>query len=374
MKGNNGSFMQFTSIHPVIQPYVLAAGLVVLLGSGTPTFAQVSRPNLTPYRPSGWTGKVVVSRTTGTMADSTGLTSGDTLYVDWAVINNGAAATGARFYTALYVDGVSKQAWYADPAVNPGAIRQVTDYSIGSLSAGTHTIRIKTDSTGAIAESNEADNEYTKTITIVLPDWAPASLNGKILELSDGVSKLCFGPNNSVAIDLPVAEGHYSYTKLGAKSASLSLTLTAPSYNAGGLSISATFTSAGGGSYFMRRAADGRTFNGLFTISDQANSARASVNNIQVTMHDALNGVFYVNLFTSTFTTSNGGAGTYTYSGVGPACGLVHLNFSTPTAYAGRRGYVVLIFSNNADGHYGIAYPAVQGAPQNSSTGWFTVP
>ena len=40
---------------------------------------------------------------------------------------------------------------------------------MGSLSAGTHTIKIVTDSAGTIGESNEGDNEYTKTITILDP-------------------------------------------------------------------------------------------------------------------------------------------------------------------------------------------------------------
>ena len=34
------------------------------------------------------------------------------------------------------------------------------------MSAGDHTIRIVTDATGTITESNEADNEYTRTITV----------------------------------------------------------------------------------------------------------------------------------------------------------------------------------------------------------------
>ena len=42
----------------------------------------------------------------------------------------------------------------------------VLDYAIGTLSAGTHTLTIKTDVTDALAEVSKADNEYTKTITI----------------------------------------------------------------------------------------------------------------------------------------------------------------------------------------------------------------
>lgn len=38
--------------------------------------------------------------------------------------------------------------------------------SIGTLPAGTHTIRVETDCTGVVAESNEGNNVYTKTITV----------------------------------------------------------------------------------------------------------------------------------------------------------------------------------------------------------------
>jgi hypothetical protein len=128
-------------------------------------------PNLTPYIPSGWSDKIVVSKTTGTTTDSSPLYTTNTLYVDWAVVNNGTAATAARFYTELYVDGMLKYSWFTDPPMNTGSGSDaaVFDYSIGSLSAGTHTMKVKTDSTGTIAESDEGDNEYTKTIIVNAP-------------------------------------------------------------------------------------------------------------------------------------------------------------------------------------------------------------
>jgi len=125
-----------------------------------------SLPNLTPYTPSGWSDKIVVSRAAGNNIDSTSLTTADTLYIDWAVINNGNASVSSIFYTELYVDGVLKFTWNTIPPLGTQIFTPVTDYSIGSLVAGTHTIRIKTDSTGVISESNEGDNEYTKTISV----------------------------------------------------------------------------------------------------------------------------------------------------------------------------------------------------------------
>jgi uncharacterized protein YfaP (DUF2135 family) len=123
-------------------------------------------PNLTPFQPSGWSDKIVVSRTIGGKTDSSSLAPTDTLYVAWAVINNGSTPTGVRFFTEMYVDGVLKDTRFTDPPLNPGFYAYIENYSIGSLPAGTHTIRIKTDSTGVISETIETDNEYTKTITV----------------------------------------------------------------------------------------------------------------------------------------------------------------------------------------------------------------
>ena len=130
------------------------------------TWTAMTQPNLTSYQPTGWSDKIVVSNTTGTNTDSSPLYPTDTLYVDWAVINNGTGATSATFYTKLYVDAVEKQSWSTSPPLNVNSYVYVQDYSIGTLSAGTHTIKIVADTTGVISESSETDNEYTKTITV----------------------------------------------------------------------------------------------------------------------------------------------------------------------------------------------------------------
>src|SRR5207247_295316 len=92
--------------------------------------------------------------------------------------NVGNTATAVSFNTALYVDGVLRNTWHSDPPLVATNYVFILDYSIGTLSAGTHTIKIGTDSTGVIAESNESDNEYTKTITVMnLPTRTPTFTN-----------------------------------------------------------------------------------------------------------------------------------------------------------------------------------------------------
>lgn len=150
-------------------PGQVALQTLQAFGEPTPILTGDPQPNLTPFRPSGWSDKIVVAKVTGTTTDAALLLPTDILYVDWALINSGAAATGARFFTELLVDGVSRSTWFSDPPLNPSFYAFVTDYSIGSLPVGTHTIRIRTDSTSVIEESDETDNDYTKTVVIKSP-------------------------------------------------------------------------------------------------------------------------------------------------------------------------------------------------------------
>jgi hypothetical protein len=131
-------------------------------------------PNLSPYQPSGWSDKIVVSKVTGTNTNDAQLSPTDTLYIDWGLINNGGAATSATFYATLYVDGAVKGSWYVSPPFNASSYGYVSDFSIGSLPAGQHTVRIVLDDTNAVAESNESDNEYSKTFTVTAAGGAPS--------------------------------------------------------------------------------------------------------------------------------------------------------------------------------------------------------
>ena len=143
-------------------------------------------PNLAPYQPPGWSDKIVVSTTTGTTSNSPLITPADTVYVDWAVINNGSAPTAARFYTALYVDGSLRTSWYTDPPLATNIYAQVSDYSLGTFGTGLHTLMLIADSIGTITESNELDNSYTRQFTVSPPPqpnlapYQPAGWSDKI--------------------------------------------------------------------------------------------------------------------------------------------------------------------------------------------------
>src|SRR5277367_1107187 len=199
----DGELDNFWSISPPFDPstfeYIegyelgtLSAGThtIVIVGDGTGVYGESddtytktitvsppSTPDLVPYKPSGWSDKIVVTRTSGSTNDSTNLTTADSLYLDWAVINSGSVATAATFYTYLYYDGVYVTDWSTPAPLNINSYTYVTGYSLGSLSAGNHSLEIYANATGTISETNTANNIYTKNITVSQPTLpAPALL------------------------------------------------------------------------------------------------------------------------------------------------------------------------------------------------------
>ena len=133
------------------------------LGTGS----TVRVPNLTPFQPLGWSDRIVVSNTRGTHTDSGSLFSTDKLFVDWAVWNNGTGPTDKRFVTTLSVDGQEVQSWFTDPPHRSNYFVFIEDFELGPLSPGTHTLKLVADSTSQIKESNESDNEFTRTVQVI---------------------------------------------------------------------------------------------------------------------------------------------------------------------------------------------------------------
>lgn len=142
--------------------------LLVLLGI-VPFLCQrtEAQPNLRPYQPAGWTAPIVVSRVKGTTTEGASLNSAETLYLDWAILNEGTTVTSERFYLSLLLDGTELTRWHWDPPFNGNSYGASTDYELGKLKPGAHTLTIKIDPTSAVAESNEADNTFSRPLNIL---------------------------------------------------------------------------------------------------------------------------------------------------------------------------------------------------------------
>ena len=132
-------------------------------------FDPAHLPNLAPYKPQGWSDKIVVSSTKGGVTGGTSFKDTDELFVDWALTNNGTTATSARFSVYFFVDGLFQfdLSPDVDADFKPGFFVDETGISIGTLPPGSHVLKLVADSTDSVVESNETDNTFTKTITVV---------------------------------------------------------------------------------------------------------------------------------------------------------------------------------------------------------------
>lgn len=123
----------------------------------------LSGPNLTFYKPVGWSDVIVISNVSGTFTDASAISTDQPVYVDLAWLNNGTT-TASSFYIRLYVDGVQKyQALATLPA---GYYQYKSDANIGTLGPGVHTLTLVIDATNAVSELSENDNSYTRTFAI----------------------------------------------------------------------------------------------------------------------------------------------------------------------------------------------------------------
>jgi subtilisin-like proprotein convertase family protein len=131
----------------------------------TEVFQTLVLPDLRAnYTPSGWSAPIVVSPVSLTTIDGT-IYAGQTAYIDWAILNDSTVPATGTFYIALYIDDIYITEW-SGSNLNGGYYAFVKDYQ-RTFTAGNHTLKIKADYKNNIAESNENNNEYSRTITVI---------------------------------------------------------------------------------------------------------------------------------------------------------------------------------------------------------------
>ncbi len=133
-------------------------------------------PDLAPYTPTGWSAPLVVTTRSGNTVTAATVTTANTVYIDWAFINQGSSAITTNYQTELLLDGTQIHTWAADVPLNPNFFTYITGFDLGQLSAGSHTVTVITDYLDQVNESNKNNNTETYTFTVVqppLPDLAP---------------------------------------------------------------------------------------------------------------------------------------------------------------------------------------------------------
>ena len=136
-----------------------------------------SLPDLLPSRLQEWDDKIVISTVTGTTASASTFLTTDTLYLDMATLNDSSVDIANSFTSrALLIDDVL-MGRFSGSSLLGGNFSYYLDYNIGTLSVGTHEIKMVVDPDNEVAESDETNNEYTRTITVEEPATGLSSLS-----------------------------------------------------------------------------------------------------------------------------------------------------------------------------------------------------
>lgn len=154
-----------------------------VLKAPLPSLPGGQRPDLAGHQLTGWDGPLVVSTQTGTNRHAGTITTVNTVYIDWTVINRGNAGITGSFETQLFLDDLLKQTWTTNAPLGPNWTTGIQDYNLGTLTAGNHVLRLVIDPQNAQAESEETNNTVTYPFTVsatstALPDLAPYQPDG----------------------------------------------------------------------------------------------------------------------------------------------------------------------------------------------------
>ena len=190
----------------------------------TVTYTVPDLPNLALYQPTGWSDKLVFSTVSGTQTDSPVIYDDQDIFVSWAVVNQSQADITSAFYHRLLVDGVQQMSWLTE-SLPADYYAWIADHPLGKLAAGTHAVEIVADSTMAISESNESDNSYTKTITVLARN---RSANDRFVDRTTLNGATAFANGNNTKATKEIGEPHHAENPLDAGGKSLWWTWTAP--------------------------------------------------------------------------------------------------------------------------------------------------
>jgi hypothetical protein len=116
-----------------------------------------------------WSDRLVISTVPGTSTDAPTVTSADTLYIDWFVMNYGPAPTAGEFSARLKLDG---NVVSGSNRIYPGPLGQFQGSAVedavvpGPLAPGLHTLTLEIDYANAVTEADEGNNTYSRTFVV----------------------------------------------------------------------------------------------------------------------------------------------------------------------------------------------------------------
>lgn len=139
-------------------------------GHNVYTSSRSVQANLAPFTPAGWDTCLVASMVRGERSQDY-LAAGDTTWISFAFINEGLADAAETFNLDLHLDGIPVAEWSLDGGLATGTYVPVEDFPL-VVGPGRHSLAFRLDTTGAVAETDELDNQHIQFFTWIDGDAA----------------------------------------------------------------------------------------------------------------------------------------------------------------------------------------------------------
>lgn len=129
-------------------------------------------PDLYVYTAGNWADGVCLSSSPSVISQENDFDTDDCLYLSFAVAN-GSTAEAGPFAASVYLDGTLVFAMESTKPMGHTA-RSMKAFRLGALSAGEHAITIVCDDYDAVRESDETNNTFKRTFTILQGESKPS--------------------------------------------------------------------------------------------------------------------------------------------------------------------------------------------------------
>jgi hypothetical protein len=145
-----------------------AVAVYEVINCATPTPTPL--PNLRPGAPEGWDAPLVLTLKRSDFlevprAAETSFKEGDTVYANWAVLNESKRSINTPFEVALQVDGTVVQS-FSVPRLSIGEYARLLNIPLQISGFGDHEITLVVDSNANIAELDESENSYSASVAL----------------------------------------------------------------------------------------------------------------------------------------------------------------------------------------------------------------
>ncbi|MBU1638651.1 hypothetical protein KKC97_13390 [bacterium] len=144
-------------------------------GTYTFKFESPGTPDLIPAGRPGWVFPAVARNTPdGTPASCSwpaAIQGNTTNYINGTWYNDGTNSSSAAFTNEIRLDGNALASLVHSGSLGVFEFGEVNNHDVGTISGGRHTLTIELDRDNTVAESNEANNEFTWQYA-----WSPLAL------------------------------------------------------------------------------------------------------------------------------------------------------------------------------------------------------